>query len=89
MYFDLIFRGVHLKDLILLNTALPDKLHGHLINFRKMAQLSNIFTELMNVQMSTVPVEGNLDLVNMIKVVKEEDWIVISVLCNQIVISIV
>ena len=62
------FSGVHLKDMILLNTALPDKLEPNLVNFRKMVQLSIIFTELMLVQHSTLPVEPNMDLVNTIRV---------------------
>ena len=61
-------RGVHLKDLVLLNTALSDKVEGVLVNFRKMAQLSITFTELMLVQNSSLPVEPNMDLVNMIRV---------------------
>ena len=62
------FRGVHLKDLILSNTALPDKLDNNLINFRKMAQMSNIFRDLMSLQNASSPVHGNMDLVNTIRV---------------------
>ena len=61
-------RGVHLKDLILLHTALPDRVDSNLINFRKMAQLSNIFTHLMQVQNALLPFEANIDLVNTIRV---------------------
>ena len=64
-----ICRGVHLKDLVLLHTALPDKTESNLINFRKMAQLSIILTELMEVMNLTLPVEPNMDLVNTIKVI--------------------
>ena len=60
--------GVHMKDLILLNTALPDRVEGGLINFRKMAQLSITFTELMKLQNSMPPVEPNMDLVNTLRV---------------------
>lgn len=59
---------MHLKDLVLLNTALHDKVEGVLINFRKMAQLSITFTELMLLQNSSLPVDPNMDLVNMIRV---------------------
>ena len=62
------FRGVHLKDLVLLHTALPDKMDGNIINFRKMAQLSIIFSELMKVQTSSLPVEPNMDMASMIRV---------------------
>ena len=61
-------RGVHLKDLILLHTALADKLNNSLVNFRKMAQLSIIYTELMQVQNASLPVEPNLDLANTLRV---------------------
>ena len=61
------FSGVHLKDLILLHTALPDKIDSNLVNFRKMAQLSNIFTHLMQVQNAVLPLEANIDLVNTIR----------------------
>lgn len=60
--------GVHLKDLILLNTALPDRIDSILINFRKMVQLSFIFSELMQLQNnSALPIIPNLDLVNTIR----------------------
>ncbi|ELT99497.1 hypothetical protein CAPTEDRAFT_154022 [Capitella teleta] len=59
--------GVHLKDLILLNTALGDKVEGELINFRKMVQLSLTFSQLMQVATSSLPVEVNMDLVNTIR----------------------
>ena len=59
---------MHLKDLILLNTALGDKVEGELVNFRKMVQLSLTFTQLMQVATSTLPVEVNMDLVNTIRV---------------------
>jgi len=61
-------RGVHLKDLILLHTALPDWHDDVYVNFRKMAQLSMIFTELMQVQNATLPIEPNMDLVNTLRV---------------------
>jgi hypothetical protein len=57
-----------LKDLILLHTALPDKIDSNLVNFRKMAQLSNIFSHLMQVQNAVLPLEANIDLVNTIRV---------------------
>ncbi|KAK2187594.1 hypothetical protein NP493_161g05024 [Ridgeia piscesae] len=59
--------GVHLKDLILLNTALPDMFDGNLVNFRKMVQLSFIFTEVMQVQDGSLPFEVNMDLANTLR----------------------
>lgn len=60
-------RGVHLKDLILLHTALPDRVEGStgasMINFRKMSQLSQIFNVLVQVHKNAVPVEANMDLI--------------------------
>ena len=60
--------GVHLKDLILLNTALSDKIDDGGINLRKMAQLSVTFEELMQLQNTKAPIEANMDLVNMLRV---------------------
>ncbi|XP_064622247.1 ras guanyl-releasing protein 3-like isoform X2 [Lineus longissimus] len=59
--------GVHLKDLILLHTALPDKIGANLINFRKMTQLSVTFSELMQVQNSSLPIEVNMDMVSILR----------------------
>lgn len=60
-----------MKDLILLNTALPDRLENNLVNFRKMVQLSLIFSELMYLQNNaSLPIIPNMDLVNTIRVNK-------------------
>lgn len=61
--------GVHLKDLILLHTALPDRVEGNLINFRKMAQLSVILRELTKLQThDAIPgVFANMDLINTLR----------------------
>jgi len=63
-----VYRGVHLKDLILLHTALPDWVDDVYVNFRKMVQLSMIFNELMHLQNATLPIEPNMDLVNTVRV---------------------
>ncbi|KAJ8308168.1 hypothetical protein KUTeg_013042 [Tegillarca granosa] len=57
--------GVHLKDLILLHTALPDKVEGGLVNFRKMAQLSQTLKELTKLQNHDNPVCANMDLLSL------------------------
>ena len=67
-FFCVYYSGVHLKDLVLLHTALPDKMDANIINFRKMAQLSIIFSELMKVQTASLPVEPNMDMASMIRV---------------------
>lgn len=67
MFFVWMYRGVHLKDLISLNTALSDRVDD-LINFRKMVQLSFTFSELMHVHHTDIPVEPNTDLINTIRV---------------------
>ncbi|XP_055956759.1 ras guanyl-releasing protein 3 isoform X1 [Patella vulgata] len=60
--------GVHLKDLISLHTALPDRVEGNLINFRKMAQLSLMLQELTRLQrVDNIPVDANMDLVNTLR----------------------
>lgn len=60
--------GVHLKDLISLHTALPDKVEGGLLNFRKMAQLAVILRELTHLQLhDEIPVDANMDLVNTLR----------------------
>ncbi|KAK3593445.1 hypothetical protein CHS0354_020210 [Potamilus streckersoni] len=61
--------GVHLKDLILLHTALPDKVEGNLINFRKMAQLFLILRELTKLQAhDSIPgLFANMDLINTLR----------------------
>lgn len=61
------YLGLHLKDLISLDTALPDRVDGGLVNFRKMTQLAAIFGELWEVQKGTPPLEVNHDLVNTLK----------------------
>ncbi len=59
---------MHLKDLILLNTALSDTVDDGGVNLRKMAQLSVTFQELMQLQNMKPPIEANMDLVNMLRV---------------------
>ena len=64
-----VFRGVHLKDLILLQTEMPDRVEGRLVNFRKMAQLSQTLKELTKLQnQDAIPVCVNMDLLNTLRV---------------------
>ena len=67
------YRGVHLKDLISLHTALTDKVDGattSLIHFRKMVQLYQIFKELTCLQNENLPLDANMDLINTLRVSK-------------------
>jgi hypothetical protein len=69
------FRAVHLRDLILLHTALPDQVEGTLINFRKMVQLSQTLKELTKLQIhDTIPFTANVDLVNTLRVCPDQLW---------------
>lgn len=60
--------GIHLKDLISLHTAYVDKLDNDLINFRKMAKLSIIFQNVIDLQNSVPPVQENRDLIKLLQV---------------------
>jgi RAS guanyl-releasing protein 3 len=60
--------GVHLKDIISLHVALPDRLEYDLINFRKLVQLSITFRTLTNLQASVPSVQPNHDLINLLTV---------------------
>ncbi len=68
MFFEKIFRGIHLKDIISLHTAHSDKLNNDLINFRKMSQLSIIFQSMADLQNSLPPVQENRDLIKLLQV---------------------
>ncbi|KAG1678235.1 Ras guanyl-releasing protein 3 [Nymphon striatum] len=61
--------GVHMKDLISLQVALPDSsnTNGDMINFRKIAQLSIIFQELAEMRNSVPPIDANIDLINTLR----------------------
>ena len=64
----LLIRGIHLKDTIALNAALPDYIAGDLVNIRKMAQLSLIFQELDDLARASPPLHADMDVVNTIRV---------------------
>jgi hypothetical protein len=68
LFFEKIFRGIHLKDIISLHTAHSDKLNNDLINFRKMSQLSIIFQSMADLQNSLPPVQENRDLIKLLQV---------------------
>uniref|UniRef100_UPI00398F1AA3 RAS guanyl-releasing protein 1-like n=1 Tax=Pristiophorus japonicus TaxID=55135 RepID=UPI00398F1AA3 len=58
--------GVHLKDLVSLNEALPDYIEDCKINLNKLQQLYSRISELIQIQASTPPFEANKDLVHLL-----------------------
>ncbi|XP_066559864.1 RAS guanyl-releasing protein 4 isoform X2 [Amia ocellicauda] len=58
--------GVHLKDLVSLNEALPDYLADGNINLAKLQSLYSSVTELLGVQNQTPPFEANKDLLHLL-----------------------
>ena len=83
------FSGVHLRDLVLSHTALPDKLNDDLINFRKMAQMSHVFRDLLSLQSATCPVHSNMDIVNTIRVSAPVVVDVTSHAIHDVIVSLV
>lgn len=61
--------GIHLKDLISLHTAYLDKHDNDMINFRKMAKLSVIFQNIIDLQNSVPPVQENRDICKLLQVI--------------------
>ena len=63
--------GVIMKDLIALETAVPDYVeHGRrkLINFRKMVQLRQILSDIVQLNVSRPAVKPRKELVHMLRV---------------------
>ncbi|XP_055519799.1 RAS guanyl-releasing protein 4 [Leucoraja erinacea] len=58
--------GVHLKDLVSLNEALPDYVEATKINLSKLQQLYSRISELTRIQDCTPPFEANKDLVHLL-----------------------
>ncbi|XP_036392359.1 RAS guanyl-releasing protein 4 isoform X2 [Megalops cyprinoides] len=58
--------GVHLKDLISLNEALPDYLEEDKINLGKMQHLYSNITDLLAIHNCTPPFEANKDLLHLL-----------------------
>ncbi|XP_078287061.1 LOW QUALITY PROTEIN: RAS guanyl-releasing protein 1-like [Rhinoraja longicauda] len=58
--------GVHLKDLVSLNEALPDYLEATKINLSKLQQLYSRISELTRIQDCTPPFQANKDLVHLL-----------------------
>ncbi|XP_024910951.1 RAS guanyl-releasing protein 4 isoform X2 [Cynoglossus semilaevis] len=58
--------GVHLKDLISLNEALPDFIEGDKINLGKLQHLYSNINDLLAIHNSTPPFEANKDLLHLL-----------------------
>ncbi|XP_035009678.1 RAS guanyl-releasing protein 4 isoform X3 [Hippoglossus stenolepis] len=58
--------GVHLKDLISLNEALPDYIDGDKINLSKLQHLYSNINDLLAIHSCTPPFEANKDLLHLL-----------------------
>uniref|UniRef100_A0A8C6SFR7 RAS guanyl releasing protein 4 n=1 Tax=Neogobius melanostomus TaxID=47308 RepID=A0A8C6SFR7_9GOBI len=58
--------GVHLKDLISLNEALPDYIDNDKINLSKLQHLFSNISDLLSIHSSTPPFETNKDLLHLL-----------------------
>lgn len=60
--------GVHLKDLISLNEALPDYINDDKINLSKLQHLYSNINDLLAIHSCTPPFEANKDLLHLLTV---------------------
>ena len=68
LFFSL-FIGVHLKDLIAVDNALPDYVSDKkLINFQKMVKFYGVIATLMNFKNMQPPAPSKFELINMLRV---------------------
>ncbi|MBN3286383.1 GRP1 protein, partial [Polyodon spathula] len=58
--------GVHLKDLVSLNEALPDYLEDNKINLSKLQRVYGNVSELLQVQSASPPFQANKDLLHLL-----------------------
>jgi len=65
--------GVHLKDLISLNEALPDYVNGDKINLSKLEHLYSNIGDLVAIHSCTPPFEANKDLLHLLTVLDRRD----------------
>lgn len=64
--------GVHLKDLISLNEALPDYISEDKINLSKLQHLYSNISDLLAIHSCTPPFEANKDLLHLLTVGQQE-----------------
>lgn len=65
--------GVHLKDLISLNEALPDYISEDKINLSKLQHLYSNISDLLAIHSCTPPFEANKDLLHLLTVGQQRD----------------
>lgn len=65
--------GVHLKDLISLNEALPDYINEDKINLSKLQHLYSNINDLLAIHSCTPPFEANKDLLHLLTV-RDRYW---------------
>lgn len=65
--------GVHLKDLISLNEALPDYINEDKINLSKLQHLYSNINDLLAIHSCTPPFEANKDLLHLLTV-RDRNW---------------
>lgn len=65
--------GVHLKDLISLNEALPDYIDEDKINLSKLQHLYSNINDLLALHSYTPPFEANKDLLHLLTV-QDRNW---------------
>ena len=63
------FLGVHLKDLIAVDNALPDYVSDKkFLNFQKMVKFYSVIATLMNFKNMQPPAPSKFELINMLRV---------------------
>lgn len=75
--------GVHLKDLISLNEALPDYLEDDKINLGKLQHLYSNISDLLAIHDCTPPFEANKDLLHLLTVRLRENGGLRGICCQR------
>lgn len=79
--------GVHLKDLISLNEALPDYLEDDKINLGKMQHLYSNISDLLAIHDCTPPFEANKDLLHLLTVRQMENGGLRVICCGNVLLE--
>lgn len=75
--------GVHLKDLISLNEALPDYLEDDKINLGKIQHIYSNISDLLAIHDCTPPFEANKDLLHLLTVRQRENGHLRVICCQR------
>lgn len=70
--------GVHLKDLISLNEALPDYIEEDKINLSKLQHLYSNINDLLAIHSCTPPFEANKDLLHLLTVLDRNQEMILK-----------